>query len=131
MTQAAAGLAQMGVGLAVLTETKLVDDQYPKTASRYAIMCSKAVSGHQWGVVLMWKEDDPTFEVESMIFNNGPNIVNFQVTTGDERFYIIVVYIPPDCNKGLDDLRRAWEVCPQGCIWVPPGRTGRSHCRSA
>ncbi len=31
MTHAAAGLAQMGVGLAVLTETKLVDDRHPKT----------------------------------------------------------------------------------------------------
>ena len=34
---------------------------------------------------------------------------------GDERFYIIGVYTPPDCNKGVDDLRKAWEVCPQGC----------------
>ena len=39
MTQAAAGLAQMGVGLAVLMETKLVDNRHPKTASGYAIMC--------------------------------------------------------------------------------------------
>ena len=107
MTQAAAGLAQMGVGLAVLTETKLVDDRHPKTASGYSIMCSKAVSRHQGGVVLLWKEDDPKFEVESVLFNNGPNIVTFQVTTGDERFYVIGVYIPPDCNKGVDVLRGA------------------------
>ena len=46
LTQAAAGLAQMEVGLAVLTETKLVDNRHPKTASGYTIMCSKAVSGH-------------------------------------------------------------------------------------
>jgi len=76
MTQAAAGLAQMRVGLAVLTETKLVDNRHPKTASGYSIMCSKAVSGHQGGVALMWKEDDPMFEVESVLFNNGPNIAN-------------------------------------------------------
>ena len=53
MKQAAAGLAQMRVGLAVLTETKLVDDRHPKTASGYSIMSSKAVSGHQGGVALM------------------------------------------------------------------------------
>jgi hypothetical protein len=53
LLQAAAGLAQMRVGLAVLTEMKLVDDRHPKTTSRYAIMCSKAVSGHQGGVALM------------------------------------------------------------------------------
>ena len=59
MTQAAAGLAQMRVGLAVLTETKLVDARHPKIASKYSIMCSYAVSGHQGGVALMCKEDDP------------------------------------------------------------------------
>ena len=105
----------MGVGLAVLTETKLVDDRHPKTASGYTIMCSKAVSGHQGGVAIMWKENDPKFEVESVLFNNGPNIVTFQVTTGDERFYVIGIYVPPDCSKGVDDLRGAWEACPQGC----------------
>jgi hypothetical protein len=115
LTQAAAGLAQMGVGLAVLTETKLVDDRHHKSAAGYSIMCSKAVSGHQGGVALMWKENDPKFEVESVLFNNGPNIVTFQLTTGDERFYVIGIYVPPNCNKGVDDLRSAWEACPQGC----------------
>ena len=115
MMQAAADLAQMGVGLVVLTETKIVTDRYPKTASGYSIMCSKAVSRHQGGVTLMWKEDDPKFEVESVLFNNGPNIETFQVTTRDERFYVIGVYIPPDCNKEVDALRGAWEACSQGC----------------
>jgi len=71
LTQAAAGLAQMMVGLAVLTETKLIDDRHPKTASGYSIMCSKALIGHQGGAALMWKENDPKFEVESVLFNNG------------------------------------------------------------
>ena len=115
LTQAAAGLAQMRVGLVVLTETKLANDRHPKTASGYAIMCSKAVSRHQEGVVLMWTEDKPEFEVELVLFNNGPDIVTFQLATGDERFYLIGIYIPPDCNRGVDDLRRAWDACPQGC----------------
>ena len=41
--------------------------------------------------------------------------MTFQLATGDERFYVIGIYIPPDCNKGVDVLRRAWDVCPQGC----------------
>jgi len=115
LAQAAAGLAQMKVDLTVLTETKLVDDRHPKTASGYTIMCSKAVSGHQGGVALVWKENDQKFEVESVLFNNGPNIVTFQLTTGDKRFYVIGIYVPPDCSKGVDDLRGAWDACPQGC----------------
>ena len=35
LAQVAAGLAQMRVGLAVLMETKLVDNRHPKTASGY------------------------------------------------------------------------------------------------
>ena len=113
--QAAAGLAQMRVVLAVQTETKLVDNRHPKTTSGCAIMCLKAVSGHQGGIALMWKEDGLKYEVKLVLFNNGPNIVTFQLATGDERFYVMGIYIPPDCNKGVDDLRRAWDACPQGC----------------
>jgi exonuclease III len=105
----------MRVGLAVLTEIKLVDNRHPKTVSGYSIMYSKALSGHQGGVALMWKENDPKFEVESVLFNNGPNIATFQLTTGDERFYVIGIYVPPNCSKGVDDLRNAWDACPLGC----------------
>ena len=53
-----------------------------------------------------------------MLFNNGPDIVTFQLAMGYERFYYLIgIYIPPDCNKGVDDLRRAWDACPQG--WKP------------
>ena len=41
------------------------------------------------GVALMWKEDNPKFEVESVLF------VTFQLATGDER--------------------RACDACPPGC----------------
>ena len=41
--------------------------------------------------------------------------MTFQVEMGDVRFYVIGVYIPPDCRTGVDDLRRAWDACPQGC----------------
>ena len=92
MTQAATRLAQMRVvGPAVLTETKFVGERHPKTAYGYSIiMCSKAVSGHQGGVALVWKEDNPKFEVGLvLLFNNDPNTVTFQLATGDERFYFI------------------------------------------
>ncbi len=84
MTQAAAGLTQMGIGLVVLTETKIVDDRHPKAASGYTIMCSEAVSAHQGGIALLWVEDDPKFEVKLVQFQNGPNIVPCQIVTGVE-----------------------------------------------
>jgi hypothetical protein len=65
LKQAAAELAQMGIGVAVLMETKFVDDRYPNTAARYTILCFKAASCAQGGVALVWKEKDLRFEVES------------------------------------------------------------------
>jgi len=41
--------------------------------------------------------------------------VTFQLTTGDERFYVIGIYVPPNCSKGVDDLRSAWDACPLEC----------------
>jgi exonuclease III len=37
LVAAAKGLPQMGVGYCVLTETKLTDDQFPKTVSGYRV----------------------------------------------------------------------------------------------
>ncbi len=59
MKQAAAGLAQMGIGMMVLMETKFVDDRYPKMAAGYTIMSSKAASCAQGGMALAWSENNP------------------------------------------------------------------------
>ena len=44
------------------------------------------------------------------------NLLTFQLVTGDERFYCIGVYIPPTDMMGVEDLRAAWEACPEGCM---------------
>jgi hypothetical protein len=44
LTSAAKGLAQMGVGIAVVTETKITDARYTRLASGYKILTSKAAS---------------------------------------------------------------------------------------
>ena len=68
---AAAGTAQMGVDIAMLQETKFVDEKYTKAASSgYTIMCSKAVSIRQGGVGLLWRDRESRFKVESVAFRN-------------------------------------------------------------
>jgi hypothetical protein len=49
LKQVATGLAQMGIGLVALTETKLVNNEHPQTTSKYTSMCLKAVSDNQGG----------------------------------------------------------------------------------
>jgi hypothetical protein len=56
LAAAAKGLRQMGIGCAVLTETKLTNDQYPKFVLGYQVISSKAASPHQGGVALLWRE---------------------------------------------------------------------------
>ncbi len=44
-----------------------------------------------------------------------PNLLTFQLVTGDKQFYCMGVYIPPTDMMGVEDLRAAWEACPAGC----------------
>ena len=84
MAAAAKGLRQMGVGCAVLTETKLTDDRYPKFVSGYQVISSKAASPHQGGISLLWREsEDEGFLVEAVNVAS-PNVLTFQLITGED-----------------------------------------------
>ncbi len=111
MAAVAKGLAQIGVGIGILTKTKVTDDQYSKSLSGYRVLVSKAASPHQGGIGLIWREDRNGFEVEA-VQPLTPNLMSFQLVTGNERFYVMGIYIPPNCTLGVDDLRVAWEACP-------------------
>ncbi len=44
-----------------------------------------------------------------------PNLLTFQLVTGDKRFYCMGVYIPPTDTMEVEDLWAAWEACPVEC----------------
>jgi hypothetical protein len=114
LSSAAKRLAQMGVGLTILTETKVTDDRHPRLASGYNILVSKAASHNQGGIALLWKENCGEYEVE-LVCIMTPNLVTFQLVTSNEQFYCMGVYIPPTDTMGMEDLWAAWETCPAGC----------------
>jgi hypothetical protein len=120
LASAAKGLAQMGVYVAVLTEMKITDDRYPHLTSGYKVLLSKAASPHQGGIALLWKENHPGVEVEAAQILT-PNLLTFQLVTGNERHYCMGVYIPPNNIMGEEDLRSAWDACPYGCIPIVLG----------
>ncbi len=101
--------------MAVLMETKLTNDRYTRLASGFKILASKATSHNQGGIALLWKENHPGYEVESARIAM-PNLLTFQLVTGNEQFYSIGIYIPLTDTMGVEDLRAAWEACPEGCI---------------
>jgi hypothetical protein len=115
LVAAAKGLLQMGVSCAVLTETKLTDDRYPKFVSGYHVILSKVATPHQGGVALLWREsEDQGFLVEAAHIAS-PNILTFQLVMGEDQFFIIGAYIPPADTTGVDDLCAAWAKCPPNC----------------
>ncbi len=87
-------------------------------------MCSKAVSIRQGGVGLLWKDGDSRFKVELVAFKNRPNVVTFQVVTGNCWYYVVGVNIPPNCDLGVDEIRAALEACHTGCTPIVLGQTG-------
>ena len=115
LASVAKGLVQMGVDVAVLTEMKITDDRYPHLTSVYKVLSSKAASRHQGGIALLWKENHPGVEVEAAQILT-PNLLTFQLVMGDEQYYCMGVYISPNNSMGVEDLRSAWDACPDGCI---------------
>jgi hypothetical protein len=114
MAAAAIGLVHMEVGVAVLTKRKVTYNWYSKSLSGYRVLVLKAASQHQGGIGLIWREDHNGFEVEA-VRPLTPNLMSFPLVTGNERFYVMGIYIPPNCTLGVDDLRVAWEACPANC----------------
>ncbi len=77
-------------------------------------MSLKAASCSQGGVALAWRENDLKFVVELVLFH-GPNMLTFQLTTEDKQIYVMGMYIPKNCTRGVEDICRAAEACPVGC----------------
>jgi hypothetical protein len=73
----------MGVGLAIMTETKSTDNRCTCLASCVKILTLKATSHNQGGIALLWKENHPGYEVESARIATL-NLLTFQLGTGDE-----------------------------------------------
>jgi hypothetical protein len=115
MAAAAKGLVQMGVGIGILTKTKITNVRYSKSLLGYRVILLKVVSPHQGGVGLIWREDHDWFEVKAIRPMTLLNLLTFQLVIGNKQFYVMGIYIPPNCTTGMDNLQVAWEVCPADC----------------
>jgi hypothetical protein len=108
------GLREMGVGCCVLTETKLTNERFLKRTSGYCVILSKTMSPQQGGVTLLSEEGHKDFEVKEVTIVS-PNLLTFQLVTGEEGYFMMGVYIPPADTTGVDHLRVAWAARPINC----------------
>jgi hypothetical protein len=111
----AKGLRQMGVSCAVLTETKLTNNQYPWFVQGYHVIASRATSPQQGGIALLWRESENLGFLVEAVSIVSPNVLTFQLVTGGVQFFVMGAYIPPADMMGVDDLRDAWSKCPANC----------------
>jgi hypothetical protein len=93
---------------------KITDDRYTRMTSGYKVLATKAPSKHQGGIALLWQPEHEAFEIEATKIVT-PNLITFQLVTGDQRYYVIGIYIPPNDTEGRHDLWAAWEACPVDC----------------
>ena len=105
---AARCLKQMNVDLALLTETKIVNELYTRGAEGYTITATKAKSIHQGGVALVHRSHSDNFAVEgTRAF--GPNVIRTILVSGRKAWTVIGAYIPPSETDGstLNAIRAA------------------------
>ncbi len=143
LTFAAKGLAKMGVGCAILSDMKITDDRYTRMTSGYKVLSTKAPSKHQGGIALLWQPEHKGFAVEATQVVT-PNLITFQLVTGDKQYYVMGRYLPPQRHGGggrrrssgglgsmPSQLQHHCHGWPQLKPWTPPWQKGGGYCRPA
>ena len=96
------GMSQANMDLGILQETKLTDGIYTCGSAGYSVIATDALSRHRGGIALFYRSK-PHFVVEA-VEKFGPNVLGFQVATGERRWYIVGAYIAPEDEETM----RGW-----------------------
>jgi len=78
------------------------------------MISSKAMSPQQGDPALLWEEGHQDFEVEAVTIVS-PNLLMFQLVTGEDRYFVMGAYIPLADMTGVDDLLTAGAARPTNC----------------
>ncbi len=50
-----------------------------------------------------------------------PNLIIFQMVTGDKQYHVMGIFIPPNNTAGEEDLWAAWKACLANCSLIVMG----------
>jgi hypothetical protein len=105
---------KMNMDIFMLPETKLMNDQHTKRAFGYDAVATKARSKAHGGVPLIYRESK-YWTVESVkLF--GPDVISFQLATGQKRYSCVGGYIPPKDESIIESVGKAFYSLPKGPI---------------
>ena len=100
VNSAARALRKGRIDVAVVQETKIVDATFaPRKYRGYTIRVTPPIGKNCGGVGLLVRETDH-FVVENVAVK-GPNVISFQLVTGEEeRWHVVGAYFPPSDRDG-------------------------------
>ena len=90
---------QMRIDLGILTETKIDNDMYTRDCCGYTVFATHAKSQFQGGVALFYQTENSRWCVEGEMAH-GPNVISCVLVSGDRRWNLLGVYIPPSEDDG-------------------------------
>ena len=88
------GVSQANMYLRIFQGKKVTDSIYTRGSDGYSVVATDAPSQHRGGVAVFHRPA-PYFAVEA-VHKVGPNIVGFQISTGERRWYFVVYYLTQD-----------------------------------
>ena len=86
-------LSILGVDLCFLVETKLTNSMYTQFSLGYRILATNAMSHHQGGVALVYRESSYC-QVKSSVLH-GSNVISAVIVSWNSQYGIVGAYIPP------------------------------------
>ena len=113
------GMAQANIDLGVFQDTKCTNGVYTRALARYHVVATDTLRRHCGGVALFYREE-ADFAVEE-VRTYGPNVISFEVVTGQRRWYIIGCYIAPDDDWTIEWIVTALGDQPQGTALIVTG----------
>ena len=108
METALRALGVVGVDLAFVTETKLMDGIYTRFSSDYHVLATNAVSHTQGEVALVYR-DSPFWQAESVVLH-GPNVISAEINSQREQeiWHRWGVYPSERLSAALDRFASRW-----------------------
>ena len=113
------GMSQANMDLGILQETKITNGVYTRGSARYKVIATDAPSRHRGGVALFYRLI-PRFVVEA-VERCGPNVMVWQVVTGEKRWYIVRAYNPPEDKVTMEMVVKAIGRRPPGAELMVAG----------
>lgn len=98
LNMALRAMALMRVDLGLFMETKLSHDKYTTDCCGYQVVASRAKSNTQGGVALFYRTSK-IWTIEG-VRTYGPNVLSCTLVSGQDRWSIIGMYIPPSEDDG-------------------------------